>query len=129
MLQTGTQYSDERVAFMCALLNILDDGSIVHCGKRLVYGDAAEALRRVELRPVDGRVVLDLSEVEIIDAAGLGALVDLHVRVTQSGAELVLLNPHVNVLEVLRMTRLDSVFTVCSLQGPSQTARPATHAA
>jgi len=128
MLQTGTQYSDDRVAFMCALLNIVDDGSIVRCGKRLVLGQDVEALRRIELRPVDGRVVLDLSQVEIMDAAGIGALVDLHVRVTEMGAELVLLNPHPNVHDVLRMTRLDSVFTICSLQ-VAEASRPAAHAA
>ena len=128
MLETGTRGVSERSAVMSAILSVLDDGSIIRCGSRLVFGKDAEALRNLQVCPVDGRVILDFSETELIDAAGLGALVDLHVKVMQRGAELVLLNPHPNVCEVLSMTRLDSVFTICDLR-VEEYRRTAHHAA
>ena len=125
---SDVQGTQERATLMNVILNILDDGSIIKCGKRLVLGKDADALRRLDVTPVDGRVILDLSDVEIIDAAGVGALLDLYVRVGERGGELILLNPHPNVSDVLIMTRLDSVFTICTLCA-RESRQAATHAA
>ncbi len=53
-------------------------------------------------------VVLDLSGVEAIDAAGIGALVSLQA----AGVYLRLMNPPKPVRDILALTKLDSVFEI-----------------
>jgi anti-anti-sigma factor len=62
-------------------------------------------------------VILDLKGVGVIDAGGLGALVSLRV----AGIHLKLMEPTRQVREILRLTRLDSIFEIC---GPASTAVP-----
>ncbi|MGH9643552.1 MAG: STAS domain-containing protein [Terriglobales bacterium] len=87
----------------------LDGTAILHCAGRIVRGDET-ALLCAALRHRDQRIVLDLSEVEAIDAAGIGALVSLQA----AGIYLQLLNPVKAVREVLRVTKLDTIFEICS---------------
>jgi anti-anti-sigma factor len=53
-------------------------------------------------------VTLDLTEVDAIDAAGIGSLISLQA----SGIYLTLLNPNEQVREVLKITQLDSIFEI-----------------
>jgi anti-sigma B factor antagonist len=78
--------------------------------------DAAVAIEFKDLmRPVcaeaDGRILLDLSEVQFIDSSGLGAVVAV-MKMLEPPAilELVTLNPTVDM--VFRLTRMDSVFRI-----------------
>ena len=59
----------------------------------------------------EGRVVLDLSGVEFIDSSGLGAIVAV-MKMLAPERRLDLAAPTPNVERVLRLTRMDSVFTV-----------------
>ncbi|GAC1516717.1 MAG: hypothetical protein NVS1B11_38060 [Terriglobales bacterium] len=51
---------------------------------------------------------LDLANIETIDAAGIGALVSLQA----AGIYLKLLNPTERVVDLLRVTKLNSIFEV-----------------
>jgi len=85
---------------------------ILHCVGRIVRGDENALLcRAVQQRSRE--VLLDLSAVEAIDAAGVGALIALQA----AGVYLKLLNPSKAVVEVLRVTQLDSVFEICGTAG------------
>src|ERR1700682_5762662 len=55
---------------------VTDDLTVICCKGRIAYGIEAAALSGeiAELAPQTRRVVIDLSGVEMIDAAGLGAL-------------------------------------------------------
>jgi anti-anti-sigma factor len=57
-------------------------------------------------------VVLDLREVDAIDAAGIGSLISLQA----AGIYLRLKNLTEPVREVLRVTKLESVFETCESQ-------------
>ena len=57
-----------------------------------------------------GRVVLDLSQVDFLDSSGLGALVA--IRRMLGGRALDLLSPTPPVVRVLRLTRMDTIFTI-----------------
>lgn len=57
-------------------------------------------------------VVLDLSEVTLIDSTGLGTLVGLLRTAETAGGSLVLVAPRAGVLEVLKITRLTERFKV-----------------
>lgn len=56
-----------------------------------------------------GELVLDLTEVEAVDATGLGVLVGAHRRAQRAGRTLVLEQVPVSVGRLLLITRLDKV--------------------
>lgn len=78
--------------------------------------DAAVAIRfkdrmRDLTEKVEGRVVLDLGQVDFIDSSGLGAIVAA-MKQLPDGAVLELADLQPNVDRVFRLTRMDTVFTI-----------------
>ncbi len=61
-------------------------------------------------------VVLDLSQVEFMDAGGLNTLVSLHHWTRNHGIQLKLVNPSGLVHEMMTRTRLNRVFNISSLR-------------
>ena len=60
------------------------------------------------------RLLIDLKNVSRVDSAGLGELVQASfVTSKDAGASLKLMNLTDNLKELLRSTRLDSVFEIC----------------
>src|ERR1700674_3225340 len=84
-----------------------DDGVVLQCQGRIVRGDET-AILCAAVRQERRNVTLDLTRVDAIDAAGVGALVSLQA----SGIYLTLLNPTEQVREVLRVTQLESIFEI-----------------
>jgi len=89
----------------------------LRCHGRIVRGEETKVLCAV-LRKKVREITLDLREVTEIDAAGIGALVSLQA----SGIYLTLANPTPTVREVLRLTKLDSVFEIVEAEPPSEMA-------
>jgi anti-anti-sigma factor len=90
-----------------------NDTAVLHCAGEIVVGSELSILRDAVLCALDQRaIVLDLAGVDRIDAAGLGMLLFLHTCTHGLGTEMRLLAPGGLVAAVLRLTRLDSVFTV-----------------
>jgi len=90
--------------------------AVVHCSGRLVRGVEVCTLRNAVVSQKTTRiVVLDLSEVEFMDAGGLNALVSLHHWSRNHGIQLKLTNPSRMVHEMLARTRLNRVFDISSL--------------
>jgi anti-sigma B factor antagonist len=58
------------------------------------------------------KIILNLSQVDSLDSAGVGELAGAYVPVKSSGGELKFLNPKKKVLAVLQTTQLDKVFEV-----------------
>lgn len=83
---------------------------IMRCAGRIVRGDETTLLCAT-VGQYGRDIVLDLSEVEAIDAAGIGALISLQA----AGLYLRLMNPTKAVREVLRVTGMDSVLEICSI--------------
>jgi anti-anti-sigma factor len=89
----------------------------VWCVGRIVVGKELSKLRDAVLCELDQQtIMLDLAAVEAIDAGGLGLLVFLHTCAYGLGTELKLRNPTLRVAELLRLTNLDSVFGIPSLE-------------
>ena len=59
-----------------------------------------------------GRLVVDLSDIELLDATGLGVLVGAHRRARLTGRDLVLRGAPTRVARLLRLARLDRVITL-----------------
>lgn len=84
---------------------------ILQCAGRIVLGDETDLLCSVMQQ--EGRnLILDLMQVDAIDAAGIGALLSLQA----AGIYLKLMNPATQVREILRITKLDSVLEICQSQ-------------
>ena len=58
------------------------------------------------------RLILDLSGIEFIDSAGLGALMILYGNMKVRGGQLRLVAPGPKVLEVLKLTHTDAILPV-----------------
>jgi len=89
------------------------DVAVVRCSGRIVRGAEVRTLRNAVVSENDTRiVVLDLSDVETLDAGGLTALLSLHQWARSRGVQLKLVNPSHFVHEILTRTRLDGVFDI-----------------
>jgi anti-sigma B factor antagonist len=69
-----------------------------------------EALRRA-VAGHEGRVILDMGPIDFLDSSGLGALVGAH-KLLGAGRQLELARCGSMVTKVLRLTRMDEVFTI-----------------
>ncbi len=98
MWQLATQHSDDVIT--------------IWCKGRVVLGGDLHRLKAATLSQNRPEVMLDLSNVNLIDAAGLGALVDLHKRFQCAGKKMELMDPTRFVSRVFRITRLDTVFHI-----------------
>lgn len=84
----------------------LNGVDVLHCHGRLVRGEEQGLLCAAS--QLSDSVVLDMRDVEAIDAAGVGLLVSLQA----AGIYLTLLNPSEAVRKVLRLTEVDSLFAI-----------------
>lgn len=92
------------------------DVAVLQCAGRIVRGEALHFLKDAVTSLQRPRVVvLDLSEVEMLDGGGLGMLVFLHRWTRDNGIQLKLVNPSNFVREMLDRTRLTCVFSVSSM--------------
>lgn len=87
--------------------------AILHCEGDILVGRSLSALRNAVFCELDQRsIVLDVGNVQRIDAGGLGMLVFLHTCTHGLGSELRLVRPSAQVAELLELTNLTSVFTI-----------------
>ena len=93
---------------------IAEDVTVVRCKGRIAYGAEATALfgEIAELAPQTRRVVIDLSGVELIDAAGLGTLISVALTAQASQCSVTLAAPGTFIRQLLELTKLTSVFEV-----------------
>jgi len=57
-------------------------------------------------------IEVDLSQATLIDSCGLGALIALHKSAASRQGKLVLTNPRAPILQILQLTRLDTIFDI-----------------
>jgi anti-anti-sigma factor len=89
------------------------DVAIVRCAGRIVRGTEVGTLRNAVFSEKEIRiVVIDLSDVETLDAGGLTALLSLQQWARSRNVQLKLVNPSHFVNEILTRTGLDQVFDI-----------------
>jgi anti-anti-sigma factor len=74
-------------------------------------GDVRQTLNQM-IDSSDGDVIVDLEEVDAVDATGLGLLVATHRRTQLLGRQLVLWHPVPSVVRILAVTRLHRILNV-----------------
>jgi anti-anti-sigma factor len=104
------------------------DVAVVRLSGRIVRGEEVRSLRNAVVSEKDSRVVvLDLSDVESLDAGGLTTLLSLHQWARSRGVQLKLVNPSHFVREILTRTRLDHVFDISKFDHALFVLRGDTH--
>jgi anti-anti-sigma factor len=92
------------------------DVVILQCAGRIVRGEAIHFLKDAVTSLNQPRmVVLDLTDVEMMDGGGLGMLVFLHRWTRDNGIQLKLVDPSTFVREMLDRTRLSCVLNISSV--------------
>jgi anti-anti-sigma factor len=92
----------------------INDVTVLSCRGRFTYRDEAAAFSEqiAELLPEARQIVVDLSELEAVDSAGLGELVVVHMWIRASGCSLKLAGANARILQLFELTNLVSVFDV-----------------
>ena len=93
---------------------VAEDVTVICCKGRIAYGAEAAALSGefAELAPQTRRVVIDLCGVEMIDAAGLGALISVALTAQANQCSVTLAATANLIRELLELTKLTSIFEV-----------------
>jgi anti-sigma B factor antagonist len=95
----------------------LGDTTVLRCQGRIVSGDAYTILQNAVCSQIHTRIlVLDLAQVDRIDAGGLGVLLRLREWACSHAIRLRLMNVTNHVERVLALTRLDCVFEFPSVR-------------
>ena len=93
-----------------------EGATILRCQGRIVAGDENRILREAVVSYAGaGMLVLDLLQVDRIDAGGLGLLLSLLAWTRSKGTQLRLSNLTRRVQDLFRLTRLDQVFAISSV--------------
>jgi len=107
--------SKEPGRLLMLAVNVQNFGDVVvlHCKGRIVAGETTlqDAIRSLK---DPGTLVLNLAQVDAIDAGGLGVLLDLQAWTHSRRTQLKLANVTNSVNRVLELTQLDRVFEICS---------------
>jgi anti-anti-sigma factor len=95
----------------------LQDVAVVNCSGRMVRGTALDEFRRrIEQLERVRVLVLDVSEVDHLDAGGLGTLLLVRRWATRNSVKMKLVNPPAFFGRLLEATHLASVFEISSLK-------------
>jgi anti-sigma B factor antagonist len=108
-----TQDDKEPMQKLSVEIRVSDDVTVVYCRGRIVYDEAATLSEKLaDLLPHSRQVVLELSGVKMIDGAGLGELVVLLMWAQANRGVIKFAAPTRPVHELLKLTRLASVFEI-----------------
>ena len=93
---------------------VAENITVIYCKGRIAYGIEAASLSGeiAELVSNTRRVVIDLSGVEMIDAAGLGALISVALTAQANQCSIKLAAPGNLIRQLLELTKVTSVFAV-----------------
>lgn len=89
------------------------DAVILDVFGRIVLGDGSKQLgeKISELLGAGSKkILLNLAEVSYVDSSGLGEMVTSYTHATKQGAAIKLLNIQPRIGELLKVTKLDSLF-------------------
>ena len=95
------------------------DVAIVDLVGRIVLNDGSATVREAiaKLREEGAnKILLNLAGVSFIDSSGLGELASAYAGVKKSGGQLNLMNIPARILDLLRITKLDTVLTAFSTE-------------
>ena len=90
----------------------LGNVSLLNLDGNVLIGETDGLREIMQTLPSTAAVVLDFSRVALVDAHGLGVLLQLREQAQSKGMKLEFVNVRSQLRELFRMTRLDSVFQI-----------------
>ncbi|MCP4727960.1 MAG: STAS domain-containing protein [bacterium] len=93
--------------------NVEDDIVIVELAGDIIGGpDAGELSQKINdfIAESQINIIIDLSQVELMNSSGLGLLIGSLTSLRQAGGDLVLVNVTERIKNLLKITKLESVF-------------------
>ena len=102
--------------------------SLLNLEGQLIVGETGVLHDVIKTMPGTSSVIVDLSQVTLVDAHGLGVLLQMREQAQAKGMRFELANIGRRVRELLRLTRLDFVFQINSGPGyfPAHATAPRT---
>ena len=95
---------------------ILDLNGRLSLGEAVAFGPGSDVGLSETIRELtkkgQKKILLNLAEVTYVDSSGVGQLVGALTTARNQGGDLKLLKPSSNVLDVLKTTKLDTVFDI-----------------
>jgi anti-anti-sigma factor len=91
------------------------DIAVVELSGKLALGRESQRIETVVdqmVRQGRSKAVLDMTQVDYIDSAGIGLLALAAGRMKESGGKLAIVAPEGRVLEMLKMTQMTAILTV-----------------
>ena len=91
-----------------------NDGVILHLSGKVI-GDSVPQLKQTIDERIDSGakwLIIDLAEVPLMDSSALGTIIAAFLELQKRKGRLVLLNAQKSILDVLAITKLDSLFEV-----------------
>jgi anti-sigma B factor antagonist len=82
---------------------------------QIINGDTEILRSAVQLVPDTSDIILDLSNVTVVDAHGLGVLLQLREQTQANGIHFKLMNVNDHLSTIFQITRLNTVFEIDSL--------------
>ena len=89
-----------------------DSVEVLSLEGQIINGDTDTLRSAVELMSDASDIILDLSNVTLVDAHGLGVLLQLREQTLANGIHLELINVNASISRVLEITRLNTVFEI-----------------
>ncbi len=89
--------------------------AILDASGRITLGEDAAAFRKAVhdlLAKGQNKLVLNLAEISYIDSSGIGELISVSTAVANHGGKVKLLNLTKRVLELLQITKTNSLFEI-----------------
>jgi anti-sigma B factor antagonist len=95
---------------------ILDLNGRLSLGEAVAFGPGSGVVLSETIRELtkkgQKKILLNLAEVTYVDSSGVGQLVGALTTARNQGADVKLLKPSIQVLDLLKTTKLDSVFDI-----------------
>ena len=91
-----------------------DNGAILHLEGKII-GDGVARFRHAVEEQINSNVswiILDLSEVPLMDSSALGTIIMAFLKLKEKKGKLVLLYVQKSILEILNITKLNSMFEI-----------------
>jgi len=92
----------------------LDAVEVLSLEGQIIHGDTETLRSAVHLTSDTSEVILDLSNVSVVDAHGLGVLLQLREQTLANGIHLELRNVNEPLSRIFEITRLNTVFEINS---------------
>ena len=95
-------------------LTRVEESALVHVTGSINMNSAEDLRRELEKLAVEKapRIVLDMTGVDFICSAGLGAIISAHLKCRHHKGRVLLVNPQPAVRQILETTRLTKLFPV-----------------